>query len=110
MRTMTELKRTLVVGAEFEITDHCRAEAIGEIRRVNHANTQGIYTIIPTNPDGKISKSNGGKGSFLGWSAAKFWRFKENNVVALYSSTEVQTHDTLIVEFRVLDTEERSDD
>lgn len=102
MRTMTELKRTLTVGAEFEITDAHRAETIGEIRRVNYANTQGIYTIIPADPDGKLSKANGGKGSFLGWSAAKYWRFKENNVVALYTSIEEQSHDTLVIEFKVL--------
>lgn len=102
MRTMTELKRTLVVGAEFEITDHCRPETIGEVRRVNYANTQGIYTIIPADPDGKISKANGGKGSYLEWRAAKYWRFKEGNIVVLYSSAEEQTHDTLVIEFRVL--------
>ncbi len=102
MRTMTELKRTLVVGAEFEITDHCRPETIGEVRRVNKANTQGFYTTIPADPKSKTSTANGGKGSWLGWSSAKFWRFKENNVCALYSSAEEQTHDTLIIEFRVL--------
>ena len=102
MRTMTELKRTLGVGAEFEIIDAHRTETIGEIRRVNYANTQGIYTINPADPNGKISKYNGGKGSFLGWSAAKFWRFKENNVAALYTSAEEQNRDTLVIEFRIL--------
>jgi hypothetical protein len=99
---MTELKHTLTAGAEFEIIDHCRPEAVGEVRRVSYANTQGFYTTIPADPDGKISKGNGGKGSFLGWSSAKFWRFKENNVCALYSSMEEQDHETIIIEFRIL--------
>jgi hypothetical protein len=99
---MVELKRALSVGAEFEIIDACRAETVGQIRRVNYANTQGIYTMIPTEPDSKITKSNGGKGSYLEWKAAKFWRFKEDNVVALYNSAEEQTHDTLIIEFKLL--------
>lgn len=105
MRTMTELKRILTVGAEFEITDAHRAETIGEVRRVNYANTQGIYTIIPADPNCKVSTCNGGKGSFLSWGAAKFWRFKENNVVTLYNSAEEQTHDTLVIEFKVLNKE-----
>jgi hypothetical protein len=99
---MVELKRALSVGAEFEITDAHRAETIGQIRRVNYANTQGIYTIIPAEPDSKVSKANYGKGSYLEWKAAKFWRFKEDDVVAMYNSAEEQTHDTLVIEFKVL--------
>jgi hypothetical protein len=99
---MIELKRALSVGAEFEITDACRTETIGQVRRVNFANTQGIYTIIPAEPDSKVTKANGGKGSYLEWRAAKFWRFKEDNVVALYNSAEEQARDTLVIEFKVL--------
>jgi hypothetical protein len=102
MRRMVELKRALSVGAEFEITDSCRAETIGQIRRVNYANTQGIYTVIPDDPDSKITKANGGKGSYLEWNSAKHWRFKEDNVVALYNNAEEQARDTLVIEFRVL--------
>jgi hypothetical protein len=58
---MTELKRILTVGAEFEIIDHCRPETIGEVRRINYANTQGFYTTIPADPDGRISRANGGE-------------------------------------------------
>ena len=102
MRTMTELKQTLVVGAEFTILDSHRAETIGQVRRINFANTQGVYTIVPAEPDSSITKANGGRGSYLEWRAAKYWRFKEDNVVALYSSAEEQTRETLVIEFKVL--------
>ena len=107
MRTMTELKKTLTVGAEFEIIDAHRAETIGQIRRVNFANTQGIYTIIPAEPNSKVTKGNGGKGSYLDWKSAKYWRFKEDNIVAAYNSAEAHTRDTLIIEFKVLKGGER---
>jgi hypothetical protein len=99
---MIELKKTLTVGAEFTILDSHRVETIGQVRRVNYANTQGVYTIIPAEPDSTISKSNGGRGSYLEWRAAKYWRFKEENVVALYNSAEEQTRETLVIEFRIL--------
>ena len=102
MRTMTELKKTLTVGAEFEITDAHRAETIGQIRRVNYANTQGIYTTIPAEPDSTVTKANGGKGSYLDWKSAKYWRFKEDNVVAVYNSVEQQNRETLVIEFKIL--------
>ncbi len=107
MRSLSDLKRTLAVGVEFEITGHARAEAVGENRRITYVNTQGFYSINPSAPDGKAAKANGGKGFYLGWGAAKFWRFKENNVVTLYSSAEEQTPDTLIIEFRVITGEEK---
>ena len=102
MRTMTELKKILTVGAEFEIIDAHRTETIGQIRSVNYANTQGIYTIIPAEPDSKITKANGGKGSYLEWKSAKYWRFKGDNTVAVYNSAEEQTQETLIIEFKIL--------
>ena len=101
MRTMTELKKTLTIGAEFKILDSHRAETIGQVRRVNYANTQGIYTIIPSEPDSAATKANGGRGSYLGWGAAKYWRFKEDNVVALYNSAEEQNRETLVIEFKI---------
>ena len=42
MKNLAELKRNLKTGAEFEITAHCRAECIGQIRKVTKADTQGF--------------------------------------------------------------------
>jgi len=102
MRTMTELKKALTVGAEFIIIDAYHTETIGQIRHVNYANTQGIYTIIPAEPNSKITKANGGKGSYLEWKSAKFWRFKEDNIVAFYTSAEEHSQVTLVIEFSVM--------
>jgi len=95
---LAQLKKTLVKGAEFHVVAHCRPEVVGERRRVNYANTVGIYTIIPSEPNSKVTKANGGKGSFLEWSKAAFWEFKDG-ICTLYSDVK-KTPESLVVAFK----------
>lgn len=81
---LSQLKKALVKEMEFEVIALCRTEVVGERRMVNYANTVGFYSIIPSKPDSKANNANGGKGSFLGWSKAAFWEFKDG-VCTLYS-------------------------
>ena len=97
---LSQLKKALTRGAEFEIVGHCRPECIGQIRCVNIANTAGFYSVIPDEPESKISLANGGKGSFLGWSKARFWKF-ENGVCSLYDSDTEQTSERLIIALKL---------
>lgn len=97
---LSQLKKALIPGAEFEIVGHCRPECIGQSRRVNIANTAGFYSVIPDEPEGKASLANGGKGSFLGWSKARFWKF-ENDVCSLYDSDTEQTPERLIISLKL---------
>ena len=101
IKNLAQLKRALVKGAEFEITGHCRPEVIGERRRVNYADTTGIYTIVPGGPDHKATVANGGRGSFRGWSKAPFWKF-EGGVCGLYSD-KGHTEAALIIEIKVVE-------
>lgn len=103
VKSLSQLKKLLKEGAEFCIVDHCRPEVIGERRRVNAANSVGIYVIIPDDPDCKVSKANGGRGGYLGWSKASFWEFREDGVCALYSSDKEKKPANLIVAFRLTD-------
>ena len=48
---LSQLKKALTAGAEFEIVGHCRPECLGQSRRVNIANTAGFYSVIPDEPD-----------------------------------------------------------
>lgn len=100
IKNLAQLKRTLVKGAEFTITAHCREELIGERRRVNVADTTGIYSIVPGEPENKATLANGGKGSWLGWSKAAFWKF-EGGVCTLYDSNSAFTPEHIIVSFKV---------
>jgi len=81
---LSQLKKKLTEGAEFDVVAHCRPEVVGERRRVNYANTVGFYSAIPSEPDSKTTKANGGKGSFLDWGKAAFWEFNDG-VCTLYN-------------------------
>ena len=98
INNLSQLKKALIVGAEFEIVAHCRPECVGSTRRINYVNTIGFYSVIPDEPNCKVSLANYGKGSFLGWSRAGFWKF-ENGVCALYDSDKDQTPKHLIIAF-----------
>lgn len=104
IKNLSQLKRVLQSGAEFEITGHCKPDCIGRRRQITKANTQGIYSIIPAEPESKTSKANDGKGTWLSWSRAPFWEF-ENGICALYSSNTHRTEEYLLISFRVLQKE-----
>lgn len=98
---LNQLKKELKKGLRFEITGHCRPECIGQIRRVNLANTQGFYSVMDGQPEHKVSLANNCRGSYLGWSGARFWSFRDG-LCAVYSSDREHTRQNLIMEFRVL--------
>lgn len=99
IKNLSQLKRALKVGTDFEITGHCRPECIGERRRVNYVDTTGFYSIVPRQPESRASKANGGRGSYLRWSNAPYWKF-EGGKCGLYSDKE-HTERELIIEIRV---------
>ena len=100
IKNLSQLKKALAPGAEFEITAHCRPEYVGQRRKVNIANTQGLYSIIPDEPQSKVSTANCGKGSWLGWSKAPFWSF-DGATASIYDSDEVHTEAHLIMTIKV---------
>ena len=76
IKNLSQLKKALVKGARFQIIEHfIFPERNGEIREVNVVQTNGIYTIIPDEPDSRITKANRGKGSWLGFGKASDWTF-----------------------------------
>lgn len=96
IKNLSQLKKALAPGADFVITAHCRPECVGETRRVNLANTTGIYSINPDDPTSKASTANCGKGSWLGWSKAPFWSF-EGDTAMLYDSDTTHTPEHIII-------------
>jgi len=103
IQNLSQLKRNLKAGTVFRITAHCRPEYAGQKRQVTLSNTQGVYSMLPDEPQSKLSLGNDGKGSFLSWSKAPFWKF-ENGVCSIYTS-EKHTEDSLIMSFRILNEE-----
>ncbi len=101
VKNLAQLKRTLVNGAEFEIVAHARHECVGQRRRVNDADSTGIYSIIPDKPDSRETLANNGKGSWLGWSKAAFWKF-EDGFGTLYDSDKSFTPEHIIISLKVV--------
>jgi len=99
INNLSQLKKHFSNSPEFIIVNHCRPECIGEKRKVNLCNTQGFYSIIPDDPKAKATLANGGRGSFLGWSKASFWKF-EDGIASTYSSDKL-TDDSLILSMKI---------
>ena len=104
IKSLNQLKKQFQKGTEFVITDHCRPDYIGQRRKVTVSNTQGFYSIVPGEPEHKVSLANGGRGSVLWWSKAPFWQFKDG-ICEMYSSDTQRTEEHLIMAFRVLEKE-----
>lgn len=100
IKNLTQLKRALAPGAEFEITGHCRPEYVGQHRKVSSTNTSGFYSIIPEEPKSRVSTANCGKGSWLAWSKAPFWTIADGEA-ALYDSDEHHTDEHLIIKMKL---------
>ena len=100
VKNLSQLKKTLRKGTCFEITAHCHSEYVRQKRRVTAANTQGFYSIVPEEPECRVTLANNGKGSVLWWSKAPFWRF-EDGTCSIYSSDKEHTEKYLIMAFRI---------
>lgn len=101
VKNLSQLKRNLKENMRLEIIGHCRAECVGEIRRVTKVNTQGFCSTV-VSPANRVDLS---KQLTLWWSKAPFWRF-ENGVCSIYNSDQHHTDKYLIMSFRVLDGKE----
>ncbi len=104
IQNLAQLKKNLKAGTILEITAHCRPDYVGQKRKITLANTQGFYSVIPDEPQSKVSLANGGKGSVLWWSKAPFWSF-ENGCCSLYDSDKQHTEGHLIMSFHILNEE-----
>ena len=100
VKNLSQLKKSLHTGAQFKVINHARPECIGEQREVTYANTQGFYSIVPSDPNCRTSLANNGRGSVLWWSKAPFWEFKDG-VCSLYASDTKREENYLIMSLQV---------
>ena len=104
VKNLSQLKKALRAGSQFTVIDHARQECIGEQREVTYANTQGFYSIVPSNPNCRTSLANNGRGSILWWSKAPFWEF-EDGVCSLYASDTKREDKYLIMSLQITEQE-----
>lgn len=100
IKNLAQLKRVLSVGAEFEITSAFRPEVVNQLRRVNYADTTGIYSIRPDSPNDKVTLANNGRGSYLSWGKSADWSF-ENGSCTFYEKDREHTPENVIFSLRV---------
>ena len=70
IKNLSQLKKSLTEGMEFEINDHLRPECIGERRLITSVNTVGFYS-QKLDENGEPS----GKDLYMDWEKAKNWTF-----------------------------------
>lgn len=84
IKNLSQLKKTIAAGNIFVIKKHRVSEFIGQKRKGNVILTNAIYSIVPDDPENKINKANGGRGSWLEYGKASAWEFN-NGTCTLYN-------------------------
>ncbi|WP_099467782.1 peptidylprolyl isomerase [Konateibacter massiliensis] len=84
IKNLSQLKKAIAAGNIFIIKDHRVSEFIGKKRKGNVIQTNGIYSIVPDEPENRINQANGRKGSWLEYGKASEWKF-DNGICTLYN-------------------------
>ena len=100
VKNLNQLKKTIKKGTCLEILVHCRPEFTGQKRKVTMANTQGFYSIVPNEPDHKVSLANDGKGFVLWWCNASDWEFHDG-ICSIYCKGKEHTKEFLVMSFHI---------
>lgn len=101
INNLSQLKKAFNNKIKFEVVEHCRPECIGQIRQVNVTQSNGFYSIIPSEPNSKATQANGGKGSWLEYGKASFWRFKDGLCSVFINDNHKP--ENLILSFRIIE-------
>lgn len=76
IQNLSQFKKAMKEGKEFQIIEHFNfPERNGEIRKPNIVQTNGMYTVIPNEPESSISKANNGKGAWIDFGKASDYTF-----------------------------------
>ena len=92
VKSLAQLKRTLQVGMEFEISNHARSECVGEHRVITGINSVG-FTSQKLDEDGKPS----GKDIHMEWDKSKNWSFDGGEFTSTLDNGE------LLMSFHIVD-------
>ena len=96
VKSLAQLKRTLQVGMEFEISAHSRPECVGEHRVITGINSVG-FTSQKLDENGEPS----GRDIHMEWDKAKNWSFDGGEFTSTLDNGE------LLMSFHIVDSSER---
>ena len=105
INNLAQLKRVLVRGTKFQFLKHRIEEFIGQQRVVNIANTVGIYSVIPNEPNHKVSLANDRKGYYTEWGKASDWEF-DGDLCFLYFRGKEHVDENLILAIKIINQDE----
>ncbi len=100
VKNLAHLKRLLADKGQFIFVEHQKVECIGQLRKGNVIQTNGLYSIRPDAMDSKESNWNQGKGSWMDYGKASLWEFKDG-ICSRYKDTKRSKED-LVFSFFVL--------
>ena len=83
IKNLSQLKKALQVGMEFEILDHLRPECIGEHRRITSINTVG-FTSKKLDENGEPS----GEDIHMDWEKAENWKFENDTITFTFGENQ----------------------
>ena len=84
VKNLSQLKKSMQIGMEIEITDHVRPECIGERRQISKIDTTGFYSHKVDDNGQQV-----GKDLFMSWDKAKNWSFHGSELTSHESNGSV---------------------
>ena len=76
IQNLNQFKKAMKAGKRFQIIEHFNfPERNGEIRKPNVVQTNGMYAILPEDPENRLNKVNNGMGSWIEFGKAGDYTF-----------------------------------
>ena len=97
IKNLAQLKKAFAEGHDFKILEHWRPENIGQVRHIRKLQTNGFYSIVPDEPDNRITLANNGLGSWMEYGKAANWTF-ENGICTFRTARNAD----VVIGFKVL--------
>ena len=82
VQNLSQLKKALANGAEFEIIEHyLKPEHSGEVRMASVIQTNGMYSVVTNGKnESVVNEANDGKGFWIGFEKASQWAFDGEDI------------------------------
>ena len=82
IKNLSQFKKAINEGRIFTILSHyIKPEFNGQRRQPSVIQTNGFYSIVPGEPENKISKANNGKGYWIEYGKASEWEFYPDKII-----------------------------
>lgn len=82
IKNLNQMKKAIAAGRKFRIINHyIHEDYTGQIRKPNVIQTNGFYSIVENDPNGRIFDLNFGKGIWHEYGKAKDYEFTDKSIL-----------------------------